>query len=59
LPRASSLAADLQDALDVESELLKGGAGVFDVVVDGELVFSKARSGRFPNDGEILALLEP
>ena len=35
-----------------------GGNGQFDVVADGELVFSKHESGRFPEEGEILRLLE-
>ncbi len=35
-----------------------GDAGVFDVVVDDELVFSKQSSGRFPEDAEILAKLQ-
>ena len=42
----------------MESELVKGGAGVFDVVADGELIFSKHSEGRFPEPGEILAALE-
>jgi selenoprotein W-related protein len=31
--------------------------GVFEVTVDGRLVFSKKALGRFPNEGEILKLL--
>jgi selT/selW/selH-like putative selenoprotein len=34
-----------------------GGRGQFDVVVDGEVVFSKQAKGRFPDDGEVLRLL--
>jgi hypothetical protein len=34
-----------------------GGRGQFDVVRDGELVFSKQAKGRFPEDGEIVTLL--
>jgi hypothetical protein len=34
-----------------------GGRGQFDVVRDGELVFSKQAKGRFPEDGEIATLL--
>jgi len=37
----------------VASELIPGGNGVYDVVVDGALIFSKDRVGRFPEDGEI------
>jgi len=31
---------------------------VFDVEVDGSLVFSKHQLGRFPNDGEVLQLIQ-
>jgi selT/selW/selH-like putative selenoprotein len=27
---------------------------VFEVTVDGDLLFSKRSTGRFPNDGEVL-----
>jgi selT/selW/selH-like putative selenoprotein len=36
---------------------VKGDQGVFDVYADGELVFSKDEKGRFPSEGEVLALL--
>ncbi len=40
------------------SELIPGGEGVFDVVVDRKTIFSKDQEGRFPEPGEILKLLE-
>jgi len=36
---------------------VKGVAGVFEITVDGQLVFSKKQLGRFPEDAEIDALL--
>jgi selT/selW/selH-like putative selenoprotein len=36
---------------------IPGGKGQFDVLRDGELVFSKHETGRFPEQGEILAAL--
>lgn len=36
---------------------MKGGAGVFDIAIDGSLVYSKKKSGRFPTDDEVVALL--
>jgi len=30
-----------------------GKSGQFDVVAEGELLFSKAKTGRFPIDGEV------
>jgi selenoprotein W-related protein len=35
-----------------------GGKGIFDVVVDGELLFSKKASGRHAEQGEVVALFE-
>jgi len=32
---------------------------VFDVVVDGNLIFSKYSAGRFPDDEEVLKRLRP
>jgi len=46
------VAAEIRDALGIEVELIDGGGGIFDVCVDGKLVFSKANVGRFPEDGE-------
>jgi len=31
----------------------RGALGQFDVFVDGQLVFSRSKTGRFPADGEI------
>jgi hypothetical protein len=31
---------------------------VFDVVVDGKLLFSKNRDGRFPAEGEVVSQLK-
>ncbi|MCH8264587.1 MAG: Rdx family protein [Proteobacteria bacterium] len=39
-------------------ELIGGGGGVFDVVVDGRLIFSKHQTGRFPEPGEIAGLID-
>jgi selenoprotein W-related protein len=39
-----------------EVELVKGTSGVFEITVDGKLVFSKKQLGRFPEDSEIDAL---
>ncbi len=37
---------------------MSGGNGQFDVVRDGELVFSKHKEHRFPDPGEVLSLLQ-
>jgi selenoprotein W-related protein len=40
-------------------QLAKSGGGVFEITIDGTLVFSKKRLGRFPTDDEIDALVRP
>lgn len=37
--------------------MIKGRGGVFDVRLDGELLFSKDAVGRFPQPGEVEAVL--
>jgi selenoprotein W-related protein len=39
-------------------ELIEGKDGVFEVVVDGNLVFSKRQLGRFPDDGEVAGKIQ-
>jgi hypothetical protein len=40
-----------------EAEFEAGGKGQFDVLSDGEVVFSKQEAGRFPDHAEIRGLL--
>ena len=40
-------------------ELKTGSKGRFEIHVDGDEVFSKARLDRFPAKGEVARLLEP
>ena len=47
----------MKQAVGVDSELIAGSGGVFEITVDGKKVFSKKALGRFPEDGEILGLI--
>ena len=47
----------MREELGIESALIRGTDGVFDVVADGAVVFSKHDAGRFPSHDEILAAL--
>ena len=58
MPRAAGLAAELEEAFGASVQYIKGSGGIFDVVVDGELVFSKHETGRFPESGEVVGLLK-
>ncbi|NKC15583.1 MAG: SelT/SelW/SelH family protein [Gammaproteobacteria bacterium] len=41
------------DAKSADVTLIKGGGGVFEVTVNGTLLFSKKQLGRFPTDDEL------
>jgi len=43
---------------DIQVQLVGGHGGIFDVLVDDRLVFSKHREGRFPEDREVIAALK-
>jgi len=44
----------LSRELGIEAELVRGDRGVFDVAVDGTLVFSKHSAGRFPDEAALV-----
>ena len=59
LPHASSLEASLKLHFEtLQVNLISSGGGVFEVSFDGELIFSKKSSGRFPTNSEIIDLVE-
>jgi len=43
----------LSNEFGADTRLIKGQDGVFEIEVEGKLVFSKKKEGRFPNDGEV------
>lgn len=47
------MAAELKGSLDIDATLTKGSGGIFDVFCDGEVVYSKAETGKFPEPGEL------
>ena len=55
--RAASLAAELNAETEHVAVAEEGAKGQYDVVADGELIFSKQDKGRFPDGAEIRALL--
>ena len=52
---AHDLLHDYQHII-AELTLVTGSKGVFDIVVDGEVLFSKYEVGRHANAGEVLEL---
>ena len=51
------MATVLKKRFGHKAKLITGSNGVFDVRVDGELVFSKYEAGRFPDPGEVEAAI--
>tara|TARA_Y100001949_G_scaffold132355_1_gene113876 strand:- start:124 stop:285 length:162 start_codon:yes stop_codon:yes gene_type:complete len=51
------LATELKESFAVDSELLSGERGDFEVVVDGKIVFSKKKLARFPEPGEVTKII--
>jgi len=52
------VAAELTEAFpDMEIKLIPGSGGIFEVTVDGGMIFSKKRVGRHAQPGEVVELL--
>ena len=52
--RAVSLAALLKKHCNNDVELIPSTGGVFEVVVDGVLVYSKKQTGEFPDEQQLV-----
>ena len=53
------MAAELRETYpDAEVQLVEASGGVFEVEVDGDLVFSKKSLGRHAEDGEVLRSIQ-
>jgi selT/selW/selH-like putative selenoprotein len=52
------LAAELKSNFDEEAVLFPEGKGIFDVIADGELIYSKYKTDRFPEPNEVTKLLK-
>jgi selT/selW/selH-like putative selenoprotein len=52
------LAAEIEKKYQIKPVLIEGKGGVFDVEVDGKVIYSKKKVGRFPDKGEIFSLME-
>ncbi len=50
----TDLLTNYQHAI-ADLKLITGGSGVFDVTVDGTMIYSKAETGRHAEPGEVLA----
>lgn len=48
------MAEDLKNEFDAETDLVPGSNGIFDVILDNKTVFSKSKTRRFPDPGEVV-----
>ena len=51
------MSAEIAAMPGINLTLHAGGKGIFDVEVDGALIFSKYQVGRLPEEGEIAQLM--
>ncbi|MBI4750934.1 MAG: hypothetical protein HY774_20840 [Acidobacteria bacterium] len=51
------MAEELKAKFGVTATLVKLSGGIFEVYRDDELIFSKRRLGRFPNNNEVIDLI--
>ncbi len=49
------LLANYQHVIE-DLRLVTGSKGIFDVTVNGDVIYSKGQTGRHADDGEVLAL---
>jgi len=52
------LAEVIEAEFGIKPDLIKSGGGVFEIEVDGELIFSKRAQFRFPEHQEIIDILK-
>ena len=48
------MAAKIKEALGTEPKLIPEGGGIFDIMVEEELVYSKFKTGSFPDEEELI-----
>ena len=51
------MAAEVKKSKGIDATLIKGSGGQFEVMLDGQLIFSKKALGRFPETSEILEMV--
>jgi len=49
------LAAKINDRFSASTRLIEGGGGIFDVHVNGVLVYSKHQTGEFPDEDALVS----
>jgi selT/selW/selH-like putative selenoprotein len=58
LPQASSLQEAIKKKYGLTASLKEGAGGIFEVSIDGRIVYSNQTTYRFPTDEEIFEKIE-
>ncbi|MBU4178006.1 MAG: Rdx family protein [Proteobacteria bacterium] len=58
MPRASRLEAELKKQFAAEVVLIPGSDGIYEIMADDRLVFSKHAARRFAEPEEIISLIQ-
>ena len=48
------MAAEIKKQMGIDSQVVRGSGGIFDVSVENKRIFSKHEEGRFPTEKEII-----
>ena len=48
------MAETIKKEVGIDAEMIEGAGGVFDVKVDGDLIYSKQETGEFPEHSLII-----
>ena len=51
------MAARFKTQFGADARLIEGGGGIFDVIVDEKLVYSKHQTGEFPDEDQLIGAL--
>ncbi|MBN2539581.1 MAG: Rdx family protein [Deltaproteobacteria bacterium] len=52
------MADEIKGTLGADATLVPGSGGIFDVIADGDMIYSKFKTGRFPEHEEIIEKLQ-
>ena len=56
-PRAAGLAEKIKDEIGIDAQLIPGSGGIYDIVVDSNTIYSKSKTKRFPDNDDIIKLI--
>ncbi|MBU1340351.1 MAG: Rdx family protein [Proteobacteria bacterium] len=52
------MAETIKENFGISPELVPGSKGIYDIIVDQKIIFSKHQAKRFPDNDEIIELIK-